>query len=206
MGADFEAVSLAVAAFKLLAVKVAVKVDVCGVAFLSLTVNINKAGVTLAVSIDLSLDHLVGDSCIALLCAQALVLAEGDHGEQVDIKCEDEGLVIGDLNISHAGSADHLKAAVVDAVAECIGSCDFDSILIESVCAVHALNDCTGSLALSEAGDIYTALDIVKGFVDSLVKLGRINFNLKSCSIIFVFFYVSYLHLCLPPNNVLSNT
>ena len=206
MGADLKAVALAVAAVKLLAVKITVKVDACGVAFLSLTVNINKTGIALTVGIDLCLDHLIGDSCVALLCAQALVLAEGDHGEQVDLKCEDEGLVIGDLKIGHAGSADHLKAAVVDAVAECIGSCDFDSILIESVCAVHALNDCTGSLALSEAGDIYTALDIVKGFVDSLVKLGRINFNLKSCSIIFVFFYVSYLHLCLPPNNVLSNT
>ena len=48
--------------------------------------------------------------------------------------------------------ADDLQAAVVVAVLICRCNEFIDSILIENIMAVHALNNGAGSLALSEAG------------------------------------------------------
>ena len=65
-----------------------------------------------------------------------------------------------------------------------------DSILIENIVTIHALNNGAGSLALSEAGDGYAALVLIECLVYGLVEFLGIDFDLKACGLGVFLFYV----------------
>ena len=117
--------------------------------------NLVYAGVALADGVELIVNILVGNALILALCFETLVLAESDLGVKGNFKSVGSGAVIGHVHIDDGRSADHAQLGFIKAELESLGGELVHSVLIEDLCAVHALNDSARSLALAEAGNIY---------------------------------------------------
>ena len=194
-GAKLKVICLGLAAVETLAVEITVEVDVGDITHLSLALNVYLAGVALAGSFELVADLVLVYLCGVALCAQTLVLAEGDLGVEGDGEGVSDGLVIGDVDVNDGGGADELDVVLGHALLESLGSQLVHSVLIEHLCAVHAFDDCAGSLALAETGDIYAVLILQICGVDGSFKLGCVGLDLKSKGVIFFFLYVLDNHL-----------
>ena len=183
------------AAVETLTVKVAVKVDVDSVAQLGSTVvNVDHTGVALADGVELIVNILIGNALILALCFETLVLAERDLRVKGNFKGVGSGAVIGHVHIDDGRSADHAQLGLIKAELESLGGELVHSVLIEDLCAVHALNDSARSLALAEAGNIYRSLVLEVCAVDCGFKLGSVGLYLKSGSLIFFVLYVLQNH------------
>ena len=108
-------------------------------------------------------------------------------------------MILADLHIGQAGTADGLKLLLSDGKIIDLGEDLFQTVFVENMCSVHSLNHLAGSLALTEAGDH----DVLAGLQISLVDTGLhellIDLDNNSC-LIAISLNALDIHNLYPPN------
>ena len=153
-GTERKAVVLSFAAFKGYAVGEALKVNNYGIAVLcSSVLNNDHAGVAVSYLLDLRVNELVGDFGGFLFDLKTLVAVYGQSGLYEDIGLEGKA-VLARLDRLELFNSDDLQLLLLSRLIESIGIALLHRVVIEHLGAVHSLDDVSGSLALSESGDI----------------------------------------------------
>ena len=151
--AQLQVVVLALAALKGNAVIEALEVDIHGVAHLSGTVRGLGGGYILRHSVQLRLHLCIRHDRLSLFHFQALVLAQRDLGVHVGHQCQGNHVLVINVHVLQRGTADRLEVLTGNGKIINLGEDLFQTVFIENMSAVHALDHLPGSLALPETGD-----------------------------------------------------
>ena len=202
-GAQLQAVVLCGAACEGNIVLQADIVDDSGVAQLSCAVHGDQLGSTVHEDLQLLVNSSLGDGGQDLVCLQALVLLQGDFGANGDQSLEGEAFLAQGQDLDLGGS--HVVQALLsDGCVASLGVDQLQSLFVEDACAVHALDDLTGSLALTEAGDVDAAAVLQVNLVQASLKLLSGNFHDEFDFVLFLVFNNALdNHVDFPPVNTL---
>ena len=197
-GAENQLVVFTLPALESNSIQEAFKVDDHGVAVLGGALDGADAGDILRHAVDLGVHFALLDLRVDLLDLNALVLAEGDGGIEVGDDGQGDGIVIGNVHIGNAGTADGLHILRHDGFLIDLREHFFNCIFKKDMLAVSSLDDHAGRLALAEAGDgdVLAVLEI--RLVDGRLQLGLGQLHGNGCFGSF-FFYAFNIHLDNPP-------
>ena len=171
-GTQLQVKVVALAALEGYAIIEALEVDVGGVAHLGGTLHGLGGSDILRHPIQLGLHLLVGDVNLLLLHFQTLVLAQSDLGVHLSGQGQGDDVVVADLHVGQVGTADGLEILLGNGEVIDLGENLFQTVFVENVGAIHGLDHLSGSLALTEAGE----LDALAGLHVSLVDTGLHQF------------------------------
>ena len=207
VGAQLQAVVLCGAACEGNVVLQADVVDDSGVAQLSCTIHSHQLGSTVHVHLQFLVHSFLGDSGQDLVCFQALVLLQSDFGTNGNGCLEGEALLAQGQDLDLGGS--HVVQALLsDGCVASLGVDQLQCLFVEDACAVHALDDLTGSLALTETGDVDAAAVLHVNLVQASLKLLSGNFHNEFDFVLFLVFNNALdSHVDFPPvKRPLANT
>ena len=177
-GTEGEVVLFALAALERLSVDKALVVDDCDVSVSGGTVGyINGTGVAGTHLCDFGIDFLVGRGSNGALYGIALVILHGDLG--LDRECSLDDHIALEGNYIKFGLTDRLFSGLVKCRLKSVGDKCVEGVIIEHALAVHFFDNCLGSLALTEAGDIHLSDVFSVSGIDSLVKRFLFDGELK---------------------------
>ena len=171
-GAQLQVKVVALAALEGNAIVEALEVDVGGVAHLGGTLHGLGGCDVLRHPIQLGLHLLVGDVDFGLLHFQPLVLTQSDLGVDFGGQGQGDDVVVADLHIGQVGTVDGLEILLGNGKVINLGENLLQTVFVENVGAIHGLDHLSGSLALTEAGE----LDALAGLHVSLVDAGLHQF------------------------------
>ena len=185
---QLQAVVLALAAIKRLAVQEALEVDDSGVALLGLALHAHQTGVAVRELLQ-ALVHIGGSNLdLVLRGGQALVLAQGDLGIYGSGSLEGKAFLGAVTDHLHGRIAHDLQLLLLHSGLIGLGERDIDGLLEKHLCAVHALNDLAGGLARAEARHVDLLAHLLICLFDGSLELGGADLDGQSDLAFFNFF------------------
>ena len=160
-GADLKLEAVFLATVECLAVHEALKVDNNGIAVLNCSVlDSDKSAVSLLHGLELVVNVLVRDSLDILFNFYTLIIGNLYLGLSDALYLEGNACVLGKSGNVNLGSVNESKLSLVDSAANDLGNHSIYSIIIEAALAVEIFDHLTGSLALSESGNVDLILSL----------------------------------------------
>ena len=194
-GAQGQLVVVGLAAVKLLAIHIAVKVNGYDVTVLSGTAfHGDDAGVALADTLDLLVDVLFRDFHSRTGHFDALVAFDGSFGLGDHIQLALDAFVLADFVDLKLADADDLQVGFLHRFHHHGAVQMVDGSLIEDFLAIIFLDKSPGGMALAEAGDVDLFAFALKHSVDGIIKLFGADFQLQFIAVGFHFICCFYIH------------
>ena len=160
-GADLKLEAVFLAAIECLAVHEALKVDNNGIAVLNCSVlNGNESAVLFLHSLELLFNILIGYSLGRLFNFYTHIVGNFNLGLGDALYLERNAVLLGKSGNVDLGSVNESKLSLVDSAANDLGNHSIYSIIIEAALAVEIFDHLTGSLALSESGNVDLILSL----------------------------------------------
>ena len=195
MGTDCQRIAFGFASLELLAVHIAVEVQVDLVAvFDSAVCDVSLTHLALLLVFKTDLDILRGDLTVLCSNLNALVLAEFDFRLNRYVSGEDKGLALLDLNDRDLRSGHDVKSALIICFRILSGNQLVCCVFIEHGRAVHLLNDHARHFALAEARDRDALLLFLIGALECLFEFVCGNLDRQRRHAVF-FVFNFYAHL-----------
>ena len=195
-GAQSQLIVVGLAAVKLFAIHIAVKIDGDNVAVLGSTVlHVDNAGVALTHTVDFPVDILSGNFHGHLGDLNALVAFDGGFGLGDNIQLAHNALILAALIDLELANADDLQAGLLHSLHHHGTIQMIDSGFVEHFLTVIFFNKRPGSMAFPEAGNIHLfAFALVNG-VDGVVKFFGADLQLQFIAVGFHFVSRFYIHV-----------
>ena len=188
---QFEIVALA--AFESDAVVKALEIDVGGVAHFGSLLHYLGGSNVLSHTVQLGFNLSIGNLNGSLFHFQTLVLAQSDLGVHIGGQNQRDDVLLADLHIGQAGTADSLHVLFHNGVLIDLGKNFFQTVFVENMSTVHGLNHLPGSLAFTEAGDHDLLTGLHVSGIDTLLHQLLVDLD-GDGSLIAVSFNVLHIH------------